>query len=428
MSDDASSLREAIAAWLSREVGKKSAASGDAVVRRILVDVDVDGQLETVSISEVDGKLRVASTDGQTDGPAVRSALEMVAGDALPAAKKRAASRKKKAKTESQRRSSHDLRDAMRSSRPDELSDRLAQVVLSLVRSGVKDAQSNATIAEAISSLRDAYGSEMPLVVRRWIGRLRRALAEEDLFLVARLLEGAARAADDMREEHPDSLQRERVALWRPAQDDMLARDKITDRIFVEVGREVVAGLSRASIERRYLMCVRTGQVYVEASARGDEQASVGPTPRRVTVGLAELSGGPQPRRMRLLQYAVSNKIAPSEWQDVTRRAVQRFEPLHDTYRSAHQQFPGIVEPFFVIAPARVDLIGGVVFVDADGFPLPMAQARTPARAEAVKQALALGDLQWVSGRAVDADGSLMIDPCALGYLHNGTMRIYRVT
>ena len=421
------SLQEAIGAWLVQESEKRVKTQGNAVVKRILVDVDVDGQLETVSLSTMNGKLRVATTDGELGGPAVRSVVALLGAD-LPEVERSPRKKRKKDK-ERKRRSSQDFRDIMRASRAGEpLPDKLAQVVLALVRSGVKDAQSSATVAEAISNLRDAYGPDMPLVVRRWIGRLRRALAEEDLFLVARLLEGAARAAEDMRDEHPDSLQRERIGLWRPAEDGMMARNRITDRTFIEIGRELVAGLSRASIERRYLMCVRSGQVYVEASARGEGQASVGPTPRRVAVGLAELSGGPQPRRVRLLQYAISNKIAPSEWQEITRRAVQRFEPLHDTYRSAHQQYPGIVEPFFVIAPARANLVGGVVFVDADDFPLPMAQARTPARAEAVKQALALGDLQWVSGRAVDADGSLMLDPCALGFLHNGSMHIYRIT
>lgn len=426
---DDRSLQEAIADWLAQHTSEDASDEAEGVVKRILVDVEVGGQIETVSLSNANGKFRVASTDGESEGPAVRSVFALLEGASPDAAERPVAKKRKKPAKDRKRRSSQDYREIMRAPRSDEpLTDRLAKVVLALVRSGVKDAQSNATVAEAISNLRDAYGGEMPLVVRRWIGRLRRALAEEDLFLVARLLEGAARAADDMRDEHPDSLQRERIGLWRPAEGGMMARNRLTDRTFIEVGRELVAGLSRASIERRYLMCVRSGQVYVEATARGEEQASVGPTPRRVAVGLAELSGGPQPRRVRLLQYAVSNKIAPSEWQEITRRAVQRFEPLHDTYRNAHQQYPGIVEPFFVLAPERVDFVGGVVFVDAEGFPLPMAQARTPARAESVKQALELGELQWVSGRAVDADGSLMLDPCALGYLHGGSMHVYRIT
>lgn len=420
-------LRNAIADWLAEELDKSGEADPEAIVRRVLVDVDVAGQIETVSISQHEGKLRVAATDGTGMSAAVRSALALFEPGEEPSGVV-AHSDKSKRKGR-QRRSSHDLRDAIRGSSAEAPLDTfLAQVVLALVRSGVEDARTNATVAEAIARLRDAYGEQMPLAVRRWIGRLRRGISEGDLFLIARLLEGAARAADDMRTKEPNALEQERIELWQRTRDGMLARDRITDRVFIEIGRELVAGLSRASIERRYLMCIHTGEIYVEASARGDAQGSVGPSPRRVAVGLAELSGGPHPRRVRMLQYAVSNRVSPAEWQEVSERAVQRFESLHDSYRSAHQRYPGLVEPFFVIAPIRVDTLGGVVFVDADGFALPMAQARTPARAEALKSALDNGELQWVSGRAVDADGSLMLDPCALGYLRGGELRVFRVT
>jgi hypothetical protein len=187
----------------------------------------------------------------------------------------------------------------------------------------------------------------------------------------------------------------------------------ISDRTLLEVSREYLHGIERAGIERRHLVDLDSGEVFREERARGAAGASVGPCPRVVQVGLGEMEPGASPRRLRLLQYAVANEIKTEHWTRLLDVAQRSFGSLAREYRSALSSYPGLAEPFAVLAPKslrREDL----ALLDAEGLPLPLVRS-----AEGFTEALLrfVGDDEpdWVAGRLIDAAGTLLLVPTGVG-------------
>jgi hypothetical protein len=48
-------------------------------VRRAVLEVEVEGRVELVSVSDIDGELKVLASDGSTRGPHVETALRALA-------------------------------------------------------------------------------------------------------------------------------------------------------------------------------------------------------------------------------------------------------------------------------------------------------------------------------------------------------------
>ncbi len=63
-----------------RHLRSLGAATGEGAVRRLTMDVEVEGRVEMVTLSLRDGELQCVSSDARNDGPHVLAALQFVAG------------------------------------------------------------------------------------------------------------------------------------------------------------------------------------------------------------------------------------------------------------------------------------------------------------------------------------------------------------
>ncbi|RLB49377.1 MAG: hypothetical protein DRJ42_21135 [Deltaproteobacteria bacterium] len=403
------------------------------LIARLALDITVDGRTEMVTLSLRDGELTWGSSDGQRRGPHVVGALRLLAAGAgaLP---------------KGVRTSPGDLTAADgagrsippadgRTSEPDPpsmkaaLADNLDDLVTAIVRVGMREARDSPTVSEVVERFAQSAGTPMPHGAARMLGMLKAALSRMDVDGVARILDGATRLADDLRAETPSERSRRRLVTVLGASAGVPgASVRVSDRTFVEVGREYLSGMTRAQIERRYLLCVETGEVYREDRARGATKGSAGPSPRVLTVGLAEVEEGASPRAIRLLQYAVGHEVGRDMALRVNEAAKANFADITRAYCESLDQYPGLAEPFVVVAPARIEVEPGAHLIDRDGATLPVSKADGLGRAAVFTDLVGKGHrIDWVSGRLVDAACAPILVPCSVGYRADGVHRVLRL-
>jgi hypothetical protein len=309
------------------------------------------------------------------------------------------------------------------------LADALDDLLVAIVRVGVREARSSATVDAVVERIVAAAPKPLPLGIGRWIGMLRAALATIDTDVVGRMLEGAAQVADDLRASSPHEKARRRIVAWLGATADTPGDvERVSDRTLVEVAREYVHGLDRTAIERRYLMCLDSGEIFREERPRGGAGVSIGPCPRAVSVGLGEVEEGAAPRRIRLLQYAVNNQLTGDDWTRFEGFAHRKFDALARDYREAMRAYPGLAEPFVVVAPAACGRDPELVLLDTSEDALPLARAEEPSLAAALAMFVRDEDPAWVAGRLVDAEGSLLLVPCAAAITDGASRRVLRIS
>ncbi len=107
--------------------------------------------------------------------------------------------------------------------------------------------------------------------------------------------------------------------------------------------------------------------------------------------------------------------------------AKANFAEIIDRYRETLDLFPGVAEPFVVLAPQRVETEPGTHLVDRDGTAIPLSRADGLGRTQAALEILNGHRLDWISGRLVDAEGSPILVPCSVGYRDDGARRIRRL-
>ena len=306
------------------------------------------------------------------------------------------------------------------------LADAFDDVVTVVVRAGVDEAGS-ASIAESLERLRKEAPLPTPAGVSRWLGRLRGALDDGDAPLVARLLDGASRLAEELRKEKPTAEARRRAVGWLGATAEQGGVERISDRTLVEVARERLPTSERGGVERRYLVDLRNGEVFREERSRAAPSASVGPCPRVIHVGLAEVEHGATPRRIRLMQYAVSPTAGREELRRVEANGYRRFSALADRYRDWVAADPGQAEPFAVVVPKRWKSKNETpTCYDDDDVPLAFARADDPASIEVLGR-LHAPPPRWVAGRLVDAKGWLLMVPCVVAAPDGESARLHRL-
>jgi hypothetical protein len=391
---------------------KPRAEPSTSRVTRLLVDVEIDGRPEIVSVSHANGSLVVHSTAERRD-EALRAALSVLAG----------------ARPNPEPMISLTPPAGLRASVPGTVEAVEAQgglralcddLILAVVRAGVRDADRAPAVQDAIDRLVKAsdvaHGG-----VRRFVGRLREAIAMLDVDRVALLLDAMAKASAAMEAQKDDGVAR---ALFGA---ESAPRD-VSDRTLVEVGREHLGGVVRRGIERRYLLDLDSGEVFREERwAR--EGASVGPCPRVVSVGLAEIDDGPAPPRIRLLQYAVSSELTTEQWTAIDDLALRNFGDLWDLAEQARTKFAGLSEPAVVLRPKSVEIDDGVVLVGADAVAVPVARASDPAGTQAIASFIDGRKVAWVSGRLLDTEGAVLVAPCTVAVeSESGPPSLLRVT
>jgi hypothetical protein len=392
--------------------------AGTGAITRLTVDVALDGRSELVTFSLRDGELVWSSTGGE---PYVAAALRWLSESPSPEAPARISEPSPRVS----RPPEPDVTPEAHAAR-NRLAEALDDVVTVLVRAGVGGADS-LSVAESLERLRREAPLPTPGGLSRWLGRLKAALDGRDVVLVARLLEGATRVAEDLRQDKPSAEARRRVVAWMGASGELVGGvERISDRVLVEVAREQLASSERGGLERRHLVDLHDGEVFREERSRTSPVASVGPCPRVISVGLAEVEDGPAPRRIRLMQYAVSLELGAEELTRIESNAYRQFAALADRYRELVQAHPGQAEPFTVVAP-RTYSSSGPVCHDDEGQPLPLARADDPAAIEVLDRVLPAGGPRWVAGRLVDVDGALMMVPCAVAVPEGDRVRFVRL-
>jgi len=176
-----------------------------------------------------------------------------------------------------------------------------------------------------------------------------------------------------------------------------------------------LSGTERASVERRYLIDIRSGSIYREDRPR-NATASLGPCPRQLRVGLAEVEAGPAPQRIRVLQYEVQPDVPQGSWDRVEQVASRNFAKVTDGYRQSVRTHPSLSEPFALIAPYRVECNGIFKAFDADGRQLLLNRSERRGAVLAFYDLLAEGaQPSWVAGRLTDTGATVCLSPFALG-------------
>lgn len=372
-------------------------------VSRASFEVEQDGRRELIVLSaEEDVPLRSVASDGRDDSAHLRAILELLA-KAAPAPT---------ATTAAQRRSMVPAPPASSS-----VADAIDELLTAIVRAGIREGREATPVTEAIEQLLRQAQSPTPLGLNRGIGRLRVALGNGDVVGAARVLDGFSRLAHALREQGEGP----RVAAWLGT-GARRGGSTLYDRELVEVGREWLPGATRAALQRRYLVCTSTGEVFREERAR-NAQASVGGSARVILAGLSEVEKGPTPRRLRLLQYEVTPGLLQSKLERIGELAGSNIEREMANYKTALRAYPALCEPFVVLR-LRLHAGGTVLRDDADRV-LPLVGPR------AVLSRLSAGSqtatLSWVAGRLGESDGALVLEPFGAAFRSGPTLRFERL-
>lgn len=337
----------------------------DAEIERVVIDVRMGEHVEMVTLSVREERLVVLATDGTpSTSPAAYAALRWLASD-LPRSSLPPERRDRAATTSA-------------GTVPAPIESAIADLTTAIVRAGVASADAPA-IAESLARI---GGASPTLEVARWVGRLRGALAARDEILVARLLDGAY------------------------ALDPEGEPERVVDQVFVELGRELLDGLTPFAIERRHLLDPSNGDVLSEERLR-DQSASNGPCPRVIHAGLAtRTSTG----RVRVVQYAVS----PLDAEMLAR--VEGLATASVATAFARAESTGLrsaaIEPVSLV---RVGAPEGGIVPDATGAPIPLARHEDAAAVATLIEALAKGVPAWLFARWSLAGDEASLVPLSCG-------------
>ena len=291
----------------------------------------------------------------------------------------------------------------------DALIDVLRDLITTVARGGAQ-AGLTASVENALARLVSTAPSPLPLGVSRFVGRLKRSLAQSDVAELGRVLAGAALLIDDFATKPVSIEGRLRVASFvGPQSSDAETATRINDRTLIEIACEHLAGAPGAGVERHYLIDAMSGHTYREDRLIGAHEASLGPCPRLLTVSLAGVQPAPPPDCIRLYQYAVTPVIEPDAWTHLMQHASRDFVALADTYRANVSAYPGLAEPFVLVAPTQVALQSDPQLHDTDGNLLPLVGADGPATLRFLERFCEGAETLWVAGRLIDDRGVLSL-------------------
>jgi len=386
-----------------RHLNSLGTAGEEGTVRRLSFDVEVSGQVETVMVSLRDHELQCVSSDGRTDGHHVTAALRFIAGFEPP--------------EDSLRPGPSLSPPIMEEPRPtNELADALDDLLTAITRVGVQGAQYAPSVDAALERLIETASKPTPSGLGRFVGRLRRELQSEHPLRTARLLDGAARLVGALRNDTPSEEGNRRIDTWLGARTGGRPEvELLYDRTMVEVGREWLSGAERASVERRYLIDVQSGAVFREDRPR-NAVASLGPCPRELHIGLAEVEAGPSPRRIRVLQYEVEPQVRAKTWERLNQTANRSFAEVTDRYRRTMAAEPALTEPFALIKPYRIERNGVFKAFDPEGHQLVLDRTERRGAVLAFYDLLAEGvEPAWLAGRLTDTGATVCLTPFAVG-------------
>jgi hypothetical protein len=317
------------------------------------------------------------------------------------------------------------VRSSMRPPPPDStqlsLASAFEELCLATARAGI-EARDSPSIKQALEQLLNAAPTPMPLSLARWIGRFRDGLSFGEVGELSRLLDGALAFAELLREDSVGGLELRRA--WLGTAEASEALSEVT---LVEVAREWITGLDRASIERRYLIELVSGQVYTEERLRGDSAISDGPCPRLAQVAFAEIDGATRPRRAKLLQYSLSMQVPEAPWQRVVSLAQTELSAVRERFAAELRECPALAEPFAIFAPAQIDLASNALS-DARGERLTLRSDPNLSGIDALLAATRGTDIVCVLGRLLGRASGLLMKPLSAVVRNGDWLELRRVT
>jgi hypothetical protein len=315
------------------------------------------------------------------------------------------------------------VRSSVRPPPPDRdalaLASAFEELCVACARAGI-EARDSPSIKQALAQVLSAAPEPVPLSMARWVGRFRDALSFSELGELSRLLDGALSFAEQLREGALSAPEQRRAWL-----DDAEGSDALSEVTLVEVAREWITGLDRASIERRYLVELVSGQVYSEERRRDDSAISVGPCPRLAQVAFAEVDSATRPPRAKLLQYTMSLQVPEAPWQRVVSLAQTEISVLRERFAADLRASPALAEPFAIFAPAQV---ASDALTDSRGERLTLRSEPNLSGVDALFAATRGADIVCVLGRLLGRASGLLMKPLSAVVRNGDWLELRRVT
>ncbi len=298
----------------------------------------------------------------------------------------------------------------------------LQELLLALGRAGVDHAQSSPTVQETLVRMREAMGKRPFLGVLRWVGRLQFTLDKKEARASAHLMAGAHRLLTDLEESPASAVARRRVASWLGAHREPGANlneradgvvTHVHNRTWIEVAREWVDGWEPRQIERRYCVCVHTGEIFCEEGIRGDGSLSEGTCPRTISAGLTEVVDTAPPRRVRMLQYDLGAKTSPEALARLDDWCVTDTDRIRQQLARALEQYPGVGEPVALVRPAYVSP-RGILFPGGPSTPLPFALDEESGTLQKMMELTQGRVVHWMACRLLGSSHAPVLRPLSL--------------
>lgn len=307
-----------------------------------------------------------------------------------------------------------------------QLADALEELCLATARAGVS-VQDSPSIRAALDQLGNASRQPPSLALARFIGRFQNALTLGEIGEVARLLAGAHAWAAELQQasSSPEAVARTRAWLGTSEGD---TPGSLTDVTLIEIGREWLNGLTRSSLERRYLIDLADGQLYSEERRRGDQDISVGPCPRVVQVSFAALETAVLPQRTRLLQYAITLEPTNSQWQRLAELGESDVTALRTRFAREVSACPALAEPVALFAPAQLAALTTGSLRDSGGAKLELWDDSGAQLAEVVRTLASEGEPVWLLGRLKLLEQGLVLRPISALLRSGDAYRLRRIT
>ena len=367
------------------------------------------------------GTLRWSSSGGEADATLLRYALEWLAGEgpSLPGLQPRSPKEEGAAPLAVALRGAEvEGATPWADSHRRRYAPALEDLILTCGRVGLRHAADSPLVSDALERLASLLPRPFPPPrLARFLMRMRDALARRRPSDLLDRLSYAARLLDDLERAAGDPSALERLAFWfRGApEEEGGAYQPLHDRSMVEIGRERVSLLRRGDFARRYLVDLESGEIFCEQGLWAEEKLSVGPCPRFVQVSMARVEKEGSPRRIQLLQYAVSPHLEPSHWLALTRAGDSDYGVSLEKAMHTWRAWPGAAEPFGLVQVAGRGEGQDVLLVDDQGRAIQIVDEHEGQGGRALLAELRQStSLSWVAGRWVSFEGRLGMIPISL--------------
>lgn len=184
----------------------------------------------------------------------------------------------------------------------------------------------------------------------------------------------------------------------------------------LEIARQTQRQPSGDRLDTSYFLDLDTRSLYRELGSaqpkRRDQATSEGLFPKRLLGNLVALEPSPEPRRIRLLQYATQGLVGQADLERLLESCETEVESLYAGFRLAEAEAEVTAERLVLFAPTQtLPSSTGLVFADEAGALLPLARHHAPALCQAVDQLGSRGAVLALVGALKLAGDTLALKP-----------------